>query len=96
MQSLLLSNPLFAQFGPQQIISSTTERAYVSKAVDIDNDGYIDVLKSSLETYELAWHRNLNNEGNFGEEILITDTPALYNYIGFVDGILMETRIYYF
>ncbi|MEZ4795514.1 MAG: T9SS type A sorting domain-containing protein [Flavobacteriaceae bacterium] len=82
---LLLSNPLFAQFGPQQIISSTTERAYVSKAVDIDNDGYIDVLKSSLETYELAWHRNLNNEGNFGEEILITDTPALYNYIGFVD-----------
>lgn len=83
---LLLNFPLIhGQFGEQRIISATTERAYVSLPLDIDNDGFIDVLKSGGDDYQLEWHRNLDGEGNFGPEILVSDTPVLYLSIEFLD-----------
>lgn len=87
--TLLLITSLFcisayAQFGPQQIISST-DKAYYSIPLDIDNDGYIDVLKATLDDYELLWHRNLDGTGNFGPEIYIDITSAFYTSIHFVD-----------
>lgn len=78
-------NTLNAQFGPQQIISSTTDGAYLSIPFDIDNDGHMDVLKSGVEQYQLAWHRNINGEGIFGPENLVSDSPALYLSMDFVD-----------
>lgn len=76
---------LLAQFGPQQVISSTTTGAYLSQPVDIDNDGDMDVLKADLGNHFLYWHKNIDGEGNFGSEILISSSPTLYLFLDFQD-----------
>ncbi|AFL81507.1 hypothetical protein Aeqsu_2042 [Aequorivita sublithincola DSM 14238] len=75
----------FAQFGDQQIISTTTVKPYLSIPFDIDNDGFIDVLTASGETYNMSWYRNLDGLGNFGPEIIINETPVYYLSVDFVD-----------
>jgi len=76
----------FAQrFGQQQIISTETEKPYLSIPFDIDNDGFIDLLTASGETYGLSWYKNLDGIGNFGEENIIAGTSAFYLSIEFVD-----------
>jgi hypothetical protein len=75
----------YAQFGVQQIISTTTEKPYLSVPFDIDNDGLIDVLTASGETYNLSWYRNLDGLGNLGQEIIINETPVYYISVDFVD-----------
>ncbi|MEL6812656.1 MAG: T9SS type A sorting domain-containing protein [Bacteroidota bacterium] len=82
---LLLSITVNGQFGPQQIISSTTEKAYLSIPFDIDNDGFEDVVTAGREPYELNWHRNLDGLGDFGAARQISNTPALYLSLDFVD-----------
>ncbi len=76
----------FAQrFGQQQIISTNTEKPYLSIPFDIDNDGFVDVLTASGETYNLSWYRNLDGLGNFGNENIIDGTSAYYLSVKFVD-----------
>ncbi|WP_432413039.1 T9SS type A sorting domain-containing protein [Rasiella sp. SM2506] len=53
-------------FSNQIILSDNTTGAKVVKAVDIDNDGDLDVVTS-----QLAWFENLDGEGNFGPENII-------------------------
>ncbi|MBE9491175.1 MAG: T9SS type A sorting domain-containing protein [Bacteroidetes bacterium] len=72
-----------AQFGPQQIISNTSPFPSRSIPLDIDNDGFIDVLTSS--DYKLKWFRNLDGQGSFSDEIIISNNIALYLTINFVD-----------
>lgn len=75
----------FAQFGSQQIISTTTVKPYLSIPFDIDNDGYIDILTASLEGHKMSWYRNLDGQGNFGPEITLNETPVYYLSVDFVD-----------
>lgn len=75
----------FAQFGQQQIISTDTEKPSLSIPFDIDNDGDIDILTASAETYQLSWYKNLDGNGNFGNENIIDGTSAFYLSIDFVD-----------
>ncbi len=76
----------FAQrFGEQQIISTNTEKPYLSIPFDIDNDGFMDVLTASEQTYKMSWYRNLDGLGNFGPEIIINETPIYYLSVDFVD-----------
>lgn len=75
----------FSQFGSQQIISTTTLKPYLSIPFDIDDDGFIDILTASGETYELSWYRNLDGAGNFGIENVIEGTSALYLSMEFID-----------
>lgn len=75
----------FAQFGSQQIISTATLKPYLSIPFDIDNDGFIDVLTASGETYKMSWYKNLDGQGNFGPEIIINETPVYYLSVEFVD-----------
>jgi len=72
-----------AQFGPQQLITNTSPFPSRSIPLDIDNDGYLDVLTSSDN--KLKWFRNLDGQGNFSDEIIISDNIALYLTIDFVD-----------
>jgi hypothetical protein len=73
-----------AQFGPQQIISTTTERPYLSIPFDIDNDGFIDILAAGSEEFKLSWYKNIDGS-NFGPEIIINEIPVFYLSIDFVD-----------
>ncbi len=83
--SLLSTFHGFSQFGSQQIISTATLKPYLSIPFDIDNDGYMDVLTASGETYKMSWYRNLDGMGNFGPEIIINEIPVYYISIDFVD-----------
>ncbi|MDN3725190.1 T9SS type A sorting domain-containing protein [Aequorivita sp. SDUM287046] len=91
MKKLLLTLSIFwavsgfSQFGEQQIISTSTLKPYLSIPFDIDNDGFMDVLTASGETYELSWYRNLDGAGNFGSENVIEGTSALYLSVEFID-----------
>ena len=74
-----------AQFGSQQIISTTTERPYLSIPFDIDNDGHMDILTASIETHHLGWYKNLDGMGNFGNENIIIENYTIYKAVEFVD-----------
>ncbi len=76
---------VFGQFGPQQVISTTTERPYISIPFDIDNDGYIDLLSTGLEDHKMTWYKNLDGNGNFGPKIILNEIGAYYLSIDFVD-----------
>ncbi len=81
---LFLNSWIFlAQFGPQQIISDTSPSPSRSIPLDIDNDGFIDILTSSDS--KLKWFRNLDGLGNFSDEIVISENIAFYLSIEFVD-----------
>ncbi|MEX0995620.1 MAG: T9SS type A sorting domain-containing protein [Flavobacteriaceae bacterium] len=81
---LFLSVYAQAQFGPQQIISTTTERPYLSLPFDIDDDGLTDVLTVGIEESKMSWYKNLDGS-SFGSEIIINDTPVYYLSVDFVD-----------
>ena len=59
-------------FGSARVISINTRAAQSVFAEDIDDDGKIDVLFTSLVDNKVAWHRNLDGLGNFGTEQIIT------------------------
>lgn len=73
-----------AQYGPQQIISTTTERPYLSLPFDIDNDGLIDILTAGSETFKMSWYKNLDGL-NFSSEIIINEIPVFYLSVDFID-----------
>ncbi len=76
---------LFAQFGPQQIISTD---AYLARRVipfDVDQDGYVDVISGSYDGGKLAWYRNLDGLGNFGDEQIISTTALVLQSLELYD-----------
>ena len=67
---LLLFNNSYAQFGPQQIITTSaggTEGVY---STDIDGDGDMDVLSTSSNSIE--WYENIDGQGNFSPQQSVT------------------------
>ena len=82
---LLQSFVLTAQFGAQRIISSETNKAYFSIPLDIDNDGFVDVLSAQADDWAMVWFRNTDGLGNFAPKQIITDEPSRYISIDFVD-----------
>lgn len=74
-----------AQFGPQQIISTTTIEPRYLLTPDIDNDGNNDIFCYSGEDYKMRWYRNIDGQGNFSDEIIISENTAFYISIDFVD-----------
>tara|TARA_R110000787_G_scaffold183014_1_gene294993 strand:- start:1577 stop:2962 length:1386 start_codon:yes stop_codon:yes gene_type:complete len=82
---VLTIKPINAQFGPQQIISNTTLDPRNSLPFDIDNDGDMDVLSSSGDDYKLRWYRNMDGQGNFSDEIIISEYTAWFLSIEFKD-----------
>ena len=53
------STIIYAQFGSEQIISSSSDGAYDVELADIDNDGDLDIISLSYFNQTLAWHENL-------------------------------------
>ncbi len=81
---LFLSVYAQAQFGPQQIISTTTEKPYLSLPFDIDDDGFTDILTAGNEDFKMSWYKNLDGSG-FGSETIINEVPVFYLSVDFVD-----------
>ena len=62
-----------AQFGEQQIIDETVASTRGSIAADLNGDGYLDLVTVRSFGNKLVWHQNLDGEGNFSSEQLITE-----------------------
>ncbi len=61
----------YAQFGPQQIITTNANGAYAVYAIDLDGDGDMDVLSASWSN-NLAWYENTDGQGSFGPQQIIS------------------------
>lgn len=61
-------------FGPQQIITTSADRATSVFAVDLDSDGDNDVLSASRGDDKIAWYENVDGLGTFGFQQVITTT----------------------
>ncbi len=59
-------------FGARQIITAEADGAQDVYAVDLDGDGDRDILSASTNDQCIAWHENLDGEGDFGERRIIT------------------------
>jgi len=53
-------------FGPQKVITNSADAAVSMHAADLDGDGDIDVLSSSIYDDKLAWYENIDGLGTFG------------------------------
>ncbi|MFT4697882.1 MAG: hypothetical protein ACI9SJ_001013 [Flavobacteriaceae bacterium] len=59
-------------FGTEKIINNNVDAIRDGIAVDLDNDGDIDVLSASAEDDKVAWYENLDGLGNFGSQQIIS------------------------
>lgn len=59
-------------FGGEQIITTNADGARSVFTTDIDGDGDLDVLSASSNDDKIAWYQNLDGNGNFGEEQIIS------------------------
>jgi hypothetical protein len=70
----------YAQFGPQQIITTNAFVAYSVYAIDLDGDGDMDVLSASWSS-NLAWYENTDGLGNFGPQQIITTNAITTTWV---------------
>jgi cysteine-rich repeat protein len=59
-------------FGPQQVISTSADRAKSVHAADLDGDGDVDVLSASAYDGKIAWYENSDGHGAFGPQQVIS------------------------
>jgi len=70
-----LYNCAFAQFNPPQQITAGAINVASVYSADFDGDGDNDVLSSSFNGNTIAWFRNLDGLGDFGEAIILATEP---------------------
>lgn len=78
---MMISNPVKAQmFGPQQIISNAANQAQNVFAADMNGDGHMDVLSSSLADSKIVWYQN-DGLGNFPLEKVVSTAPGAVSHV---------------
>ncbi len=70
---------------------TVTDSVYFTTSLftaDIDHDGDLDIVSSSSFDSKVAWYENLDGEGNFGPQIMISDSAdqASSVFVCDVDG----------
>ena len=60
-------------FGIRRIVSGQVLDPIDIEAADLDGDGDVDMLAASYLDGRIMWHENLDGQGNFGPERLISD-----------------------
>ncbi|MAL60853.1 MAG: hypothetical protein CMC14_12485 [Flavobacteriaceae bacterium] len=61
-------------FGDENIITLETDTPISLFIADIDKDTHLDVLSASAVDGKIAWHKNLDGQGNFGPQQIIINT----------------------
>lgn len=82
---VILALPLAAQFGPEKIITACSicgPKKVLS--ADLDGDGAVDILASSLIDNKIVWYKN-DGKGNFSGQIPIAIQPKGVSYIYAID-----------
>jgi hypothetical protein len=65
-------------FGPQQVITTATDYAYFVIAGDLDRDSDMDVISGSSLDDKVAWYENLDGNGSFGpQQVISTEADFL-------------------
>jgi hypothetical protein len=59
-------------FGAQSVITTLADLAWSVHAADLDGDGDTDVLSASNDDGKVAWYENLDGQGTFGPQLVIT------------------------
>lgn len=62
----------YGDFGEVQIISDSVDSPKSVYAVDIDNDEDVDVLSASYNDHKIAWYENIDGQGNFSDQQIIS------------------------
>ena len=75
-------------FGEPQLISNEVNTCVDLFAIDLDEDGDNDLLSASSGDDKIAWYENIDGQGNFGPQIIIsTNINDLYSVFAFdTDG----------
>jgi hypothetical protein len=75
-------------FSSQQIINNNLDGLMSIYAGDIDSDGDIDILSASRFDNKIAWYENINGQGSFGTQRLISTAAygARSVYADDIDG----------
>ncbi|WP_178988172.1 T9SS type A sorting domain-containing protein [Winogradskyella schleiferi] len=72
-------------FGEPQLIDATDNIANIFlqslHAVDLDNDGNIDIVCSSPMEDKIVWYKNLDEQGQFGSQQILTNDAAFVNTV---------------
>src|SRR5690606_32938402 len=68
-------------FGPKTIISTTCNNPTMAAVADIDQDGDLDIVLTSSDDNKVAWYANLDGQGSFGSEQVISSTVGSANDI---------------
>ena len=75
--SLITFPNLFAQFGPEQLITTELENPFSIALGDIDGDTLVDVVVGSVSASDIvSWSKNIDADGAFTpfEEIALGET----------------------
>ncbi len=72
------------QFGQENLIATSLDRPNKISASDLDGDGDLDLVASTIYSDETVWFENMNGQGTFGSKQIIDDnisaTYGLYEF----------------
>jgi hypothetical protein len=63
-------------FSSVNVINSNAPGAKALFCADIDNDGDMDILSASTYYGKIAWYENIDGNGNFSDEYIISESAA--------------------
>lgn len=63
-------------FSAPQVITSLVDGAEAAVPADLNGDGKMDVLSASSGDSKIAWYRNRDGRGVFGNQVTISTTPS--------------------
>lgn len=74
-----------ATFGSAQIINQYADQVEFVTAGDVDGDGDMDALSASNQDDKIAWYKNLDGNGDFGTQNIVTYRASAASAIDAVD-----------
>ena len=72
-------------FGDTNLITNQASGAKDVHGADLDGDGDIDVLSASRGDNKVAWYENIDGQGTFSDQIIITDTADTVDTVSAAD-----------